>query len=114
MARAKKEDLNTAREPETEENAREEENRDPLTELPNPCVYCGPSIRGVTRQYTIYQGGGLPAPLKEVVNRHPEAAKLIVSVGKFKAMRRRLDTPGTQEAKLYKALKEALARGRSV
>lgn len=122
MARTKKEDLNTAQEPETaeeregiaqepemaEDTEAEEEKRDLLAGLPNPCVYCGPSIKGVARQYTIYQGGGLPEALRAFVEDHPEVLPLIVSIGKFPAMRKRLDTPGTPEARLFKRIKGAL------
>ena len=75
--------------------------------FPNPCVYCGPSVRGVARQYTTYQGG-IPDALKAFLQEHPEAAGLIVPTGKFAAVRRRLDNPGTEEAKLYRRVKEAL------
>lgn len=134
MARTKKENLNTAQEPETveeeaegtaqepemaedteaeakepetaeEEAAREQ---DVLAGLPNPCVYCGPSIKGVARQYTIYQGGGLPEALRAFVEDHSEVLPLIVSIGKFPAMRKRLDTPGTLEARLFKRIKGEL------
>ena len=123
MARTKKEDLNTAQEPETVEEEAEgttqeletaedteaaEEKQDLLAGLPNPCVYCGPSIKGVARQYTIFQGGGLPEALRAFVEDHPEVLPLIVSIGKFPAMRKRLDTPGTLEARLFKRIKGEL------
>lgn len=123
MARTKKEDLNTAQELETaEEEAKgtaqeletvedteaAEEKQDLLAGLPNPCVYCGPSVKGVARQYTIFQGGGLPEALRAFVEDHPEVLPLIVSIGKFPAMRKRLDTPGTPEARLFKRIKGAL------
>lgn len=81
-----------------------------FTKLPNPCVYCGPSVRGVARQYTTYQGG-IPDALREFVKEHPEALGLIVSTGQFPAMRRRLETPGTAEAMAYRKIKEELRAG---
>ena len=72
--------------------------------LPDPCVYCGPSVKGVARQYTTYQGG-IPDALRGFLKENPAALGLIVSTGEFPAMRRRLETPGTPEAKLYKAVK---------
>lgn len=80
---------------------------DMFADLPNPCVYCGPSVKGVARQYTTYQGG-IPDALREFIKARPEALGLIVSTGKFPAMRRRLETHGTREAKLYKAVKASL------
>ena len=81
--------------------------RDEFANIPNPCVYCGPSVKGVARQYTTYQGG-IPDALREFIKARPEALGLIVSTGKFPAMRRRLETHGTREAKLYKAVKARL------
>ena len=88
----------TASVPETSE-------QDLFAGIQNPCVYCGPTVRGVARQYTIYQGG-IPDALRNFIKEHPEARWLIVSTAQFPAMRKRLDTPGTAEAKLYKRVKE--------
>ena len=77
---------------------------DMFDNLPNPCVYCGPSVKGIARQYTTYQGG-IPDALRKFIRTNPDALRLIVSTGKFPSMRRRLETPVTPEAKLYKAVK---------
>ena len=86
-----------------------EPERDVLAGIKNPCVYCGPTVRGVARQYTTFQGG-IPDALRDFIKEHPEARQLIVSTAQFPAMRRRLDTPGTAEAKLYKQVKELLGK----
>lgn len=86
-----------------------EPERDVLAGIKNPCVYCGPTMRGVARQYTTFQGG-IPDALRDFIKEHPEARQLIVSTAQFPAMRRRLDTPGTAEAKLYKQVKELLGK----
>ena len=90
----------TATAPETPE-------QDLFAGIQNPCVYCGPTVRGVARQYTTYQGG-IPDALRDFIKEHPEARWLIVSTARFPATRKRLDTPGTAEAKLYKRVKEQL------
>lgn len=77
--------------------------------IQNLCVYCGPTVRGVARQYTTFQGG-IPDALGDFIKEHPAARQLIVSTAQFPAMRRRLDTPGTAEAKLYKQVKELLGK----
>lgn len=82
--------------------------------LPDPCVYCGPSIKGVARQYAIYQGGEIPGPLAEIIRGYPDARKLLVSTEAFPDMRKQLDTPETPEAGLYKAFRRALDHGHSV
>ncbi len=76
-------------------------------DIPNPCVYCGPSVRGVARQYTTYQGG-ITDELRGFIKEHPEARRLIVSTAQFPNLRKRLDTPGPAEAKLYKQVKGQL------
>lgn len=81
--------------------------RDLFAGIPNPCVYCGPTVRGVARQYTTYQGG-IPDTLRDFIREHPEARRLIVSTAQFPSLRKRLDTPGTAAAKLYKQIKGQL------
>ncbi len=89
--------------------AKETPERDILAGIQNPCVYCGPTMRGVARQYTTFQGG-IPDALRDFIKEHPEARQLIVSTAQFPAMRRRLDTTGTAEAKLYKRVKEQIGK----
>ncbi len=86
-----------------------EPERDVLAGIKNPCVYCGPTVRGVARQYNTFQGG-IPDALRDFIREHPEARQLIVSTAQFPAMRRRLDTTGTAEAKLYKRVKEQIGK----
>ena len=89
------------------DTATETPKQDLFAGIQNPCVYCGPTVRGVARQYTTYQGG-IPDTLRDFIKEHPDARQLIVSTAQFPAYRRRLDTPGTEEAKLYKRVKEQL------
>ena len=84
-----------------------EPERDDFADIPNPCVYCGPSVRGVARQYTTYQGG-IPAELKEFIKAHPAARGLIIPTAKFASVRKRLETHGTAEAIIYKGVKDEL------
>lgn len=72
-----------------------------------PHVYCGPSVRGVAKQYNVYSGG-LPGPLMELMEAHPAARALTVPVEKFAETRRALETPGTAQAVLYAKLKKEL------
>lgn len=98
-------DGNTTGGRDAEQSVRDTQERDLFAGIPNPCVYCGPTVRGVARQYTTYQGG-IPDTLRNFITEHTEARQLIVSTEQFPAYRRRLDTPGTAEAKLYKRVKE--------
>lgn len=73
-----------------------------------PCVYCGPSVRGVARQYTVYASGNTPATLDEFVKQHPAAKNLLVPVERFAQTRKALETAGTAESILYNKIKNEL------
>ena len=71
-----------------------------------PVVYCGPSVRGVARQYTVY-AGTIPAALADFIQAHP-AAKGLLSVGRFAQVRSNLGRSGTAEAVLFQKIKSEL------
>ena len=60
-------------------------------------VYCGPTVRGVAKQYTVFHGG-IPEALEAFIAIHPEAGALVVDVERFAETRKRLETAGTAEA----------------
>lgn len=104
MARKEKEGSTT----EQKENEKEKpEGQDAEPVIPNPCVYCGPSVRGVVQQYTTFHGG-LPGPVEDFIREHPEVAGLITTPEKFAPMRKRLETFGSAERALYLRVKEAI------
>ncbi len=78
-----------------------------LAKLPDPCVYCGPSVRGVARQYTVYNGG-IPDVVKRFVMEHPAAKGLLVSVERFAQVRIKLETRGTAESILFNKVRAEL------
>lgn len=92
-----------------EEKRRKQEEQDKafFAKLPDPCVYCGPSVRGVARQFTVYNGG-IPDALKEFIKERRAARGLIVSVERFAEMRKRLETPGTGEFILFRKVRAEL------
>lgn len=47
-----------------------------------PVVYCGPTVRGVAKQYTVFSGG-IPEALEDFSERHPEVKALLVPVEQF-------------------------------
>lgn len=85
----------------------QEQDKEFFAKLPDPCVYCGPSVRGVARQFTVYNGG-IPDALKEFVKEHRAARGLIVSVERFAQVRTRLETPGTGEFILFRKVRAEL------
>lgn len=72
-----------------------------------PVVYCGPSVRGVAKQYTVY-AGTIPTVLEDFIKAHPAAKGLLVSVGRFAQVRSNLGKNGTAEAILYQKIKSEL------
>ena len=62
-----------------------------------PVVYCGPTVRGVAKQYTVFSGG-IPEALEDFSERHPEVKALLVPVEQFAETRRKMETAGTAEA----------------
>lgn len=72
-----------------------------------PVVYCGPSVRGVARQYTVY-ARGIPAVLEAFIQAHPAARGLVVRVERFAQVRSNLSRSGTAEAILFQKIKSEL------
>lgn len=70
-------------------------------------VYCGPSVRGVAKQYYTYHDE-LPAPLKEFIKAHPAAKGLIVPLERFPEVRRALDSANSAESILFAKIKKEL------
>ena len=70
-------------------------------------VYCGPSVRNVARQYTVY-AGEIPEALREFIRTNPAAGGLLVPVERFAETRRKLEVKGTAEAILYNKVKSEL------
>lgn len=108
MSREKNVDLRT----ETAENAVEErqeiaKTQEERAKAPTACVYCGPSVRGIARQYTVYTGG-LPQEAKAFIAQHKAAKALFVPLEQFAKTRRALETAGTAEAIIYQKIKEEL------
>lgn len=70
---------------------------------PEVLVYCGPTVRGVAKQYTVYHGR-LPAALVTFLAKHPAAQCLCVPLEDFAKTREGLNTKGSPQATLYKTV----------
>lgn len=83
--------------------------KETAAEAAKPCcrVYCGPSVRGVARQFTVYPGE-LPEALRAFLNEHPAAVGLVVPIDLFAEVRHRVEIPGTAESILYNKIKSEL------
>lgn len=69
-----------------------------------PMVYCGPTVRGVARQYTVYSGS-IPEELASFIDNHPAARALVVPVEHFAQLRLKLEEQESAEAILYRKIK---------
>lgn len=47
------------------------------TKTTKAVAYCGPTIPGVARQYTVYTGG-IPTPLAEAIEKNPAMEGLVI------------------------------------
>ena len=63
-------------------------------------AYCGPTIKGVAPQYTVFVGG-VPAKLAEKMEEIPVLKALTVPREKFAEMRVKVEQDGTRENTLY-------------
>lgn len=92
---------------EEKKHRQEEQDKAFFAKLPDPCVYCGPSVRGVAQQFRVYHGG-IPDALKEFIKEHRAAKGLIVSVERFAQVRTNLETTGTAEFILFRKVRAEL------
>lgn len=91
----------------TEETAQAEKKPAKAASKRGPCVYCGPTARGVAKQYTVYSGG-IPEALEAFIEAHPAARGLLVPVEQFAQTRKKMETAGTAEHILYHKIKSEL------
>ena len=63
-------------------------------------AYCGPTIKGVAPQYTVFVDG-IPEKLAEIAEEHPVVKALIVPREKLAEMRVKGEQNGTRENLLY-------------
>lgn len=75
----------------------------PKKKTTGPMVYCGPTVRGVAKQFTVYSAG-IPAALESYMKEHPAARGLTVPLEKFAQTRENLRKKGTAEAVLFEKL----------
>lgn len=78
-----------------------------MAEISFPAVYCGPSVKGVARQYTVY-ASGIPDALDKFFESCPCARALLVPVSSFAKTRKNLETAGTRESVLYRKVRKQL------
>lgn len=71
------------------------------TAQPEAVAYCGPTIKGIAAQGTVFVNG-LPDKLTEKITEFPALKGLIVPRSKFAETRARVEKEGTAENILFK------------
>lgn len=74
-------------------------------------VYCGPSIKNIAREGTVYNGG-LPEALVEYSETMPAVKNLIVPIEKYAALRAAIGQSGTAANIIYKNILSTIKEGR--
>ena len=84
----------------TEKKTTENQTEQTAAQVQAPVAYCGPTIKGIAPQYTVFVDG-LPDKLKEKVEQVPLLNALIVPLDKLAETRVKIDQEGTRENILY-------------
>ena len=67
---------------------------------PDAVVYCGPTVRGVAKQFAVYQNG-VPMHLRALGEKIPEVRALTVPLDKFAETRQALQNGDSTQSLLY-------------
>ncbi len=74
-------------------------------EQATPVVYCGPSIRGVAKQYTTYTNG-IPTALAEAITRQPAMEGLVVPLDQLPEAMKNLRSGTGHISHLYRLVQK--------
>lgn len=73
-------------------------------------VYCGPSIKGIATQYTVFTGG-IPETMEKIMEKYPAMKSLMVPIDKFAETRNRLNTKESAQALIYAQIETQIREG---
>jgi len=73
-------------------------------------VYCGPTVRGVARQFTVFSDGA-PQKVQDFCTKYPVAANLVVPLEQFAAARKNISEGTGRESALLRSLKKQMEEG---
>lgn len=72
---------------------------------PRTVVYVGPNLhKGKLTAFSIFKGG-LPPHVKALADAYPEINRMLVPTSDFAAVRKAAEAQGTEEHRVYQALK---------
>lgn len=71
-----------------------------------PTIYTGPNIQAFAlMKYQVYREE-LPAYVARAVEKIPDIAELIVPISELEAMKKKINTPGTNESRIFYAVQQ--------
>ena len=75
-------------------------------------IYTGPTIFALAlERFKIFRGG-LPFFVKRAIDKIPEIEKMIVPVSELESMRSKINSPGSNEARIFYAIQKAAEKFR--
>lgn len=78
-----------------------------VTQTPEAVAWCGPTVRGVARQFTIFNGG-TPKAVQDFCKKYPIAAGLVVPREQFATARKHISEGTGRESVLLRSLKKQM------
>jgi hypothetical protein len=81
------------------------------TVIPARMIYVGPNVPGGALQRFQVFKGGLPPYCEDLIRENPEIRGLFVPVEELETVRRKIEEPGTNEARLFYAVQKKLVKG---
>lgn len=83
----------------------------PKAKASGPLVYCGPSVKNVVKQFTVYSGAdAVPAAVNEFLTKVPAAKGLMVPLDRFGKTRADLENPKSGAGLIFASVKAAIAK----
>lgn len=81
------------------------------TKATGPLVYCGPTVKNVVKQFTVYSStAAVPAAVNELLTKIPAAKGMMVPIEKFAKTRADLENPKSSAGLIFAAVKAALEK----
>lgn len=77
-------------------------------------IYTGPNVLALALERFKLFRGGLPFFVRRAIEKIPEIEKLIVPISELEATREKINSPGSNEARLFSAIQKAAEKLRQV
>lgn len=79
--------------------------------VPVAVVYCGPTLKGIVKQFTVFTNG-LPTAVDELIAKNPVVGNLVIPVDELAAFRAELKTPGSAASVIFTEASKIIKGGK--